>query len=240
MEFWKTILMLLRRIYVGPVIIAAALAAASVTSSLVPLRYESNALLVLTAPTSGGTVANDPRDQPGLTNPLLLFNDGLRTTATVLIYSMNTPDVQRELGIEKDGPSTLVVDDGRSNTELLGSPGPFIYIESDSSSADEAHAVVTRAEERIRAELARRQEALDVPLATFITVVDVVPPSAVVPLIGDKLQAGGVVLMLVLVVGFLLAYAWERRTATRRKRAAANEPEHVHPAEPAVATLTRA
>lgn len=216
MEFWKTIHNLVRRLYVGPPLITISIAAASLVSHFVPLQYQSSAFVVLTSPTSGGSYLRNPAEPVGLTNPLLQFNDGLKTTASILIHSVNTPAAMRDLGAPVEGPARLIVDDGRSNADLLGSSGPFIYIEAESRSASDAKAMVAVAERHIRSELVRRQEELDVPQSTFITIVDVVPPSPPEPVLTDKLEAGGLVLALGLGLGFGGAYLVERRRIRRR------------------------
>lgn len=223
MDFWKTIGRLLRRLYVGPPVIMISIAAAALGSYLVPLQYESSALIVLTTPTSGGTVSRDPDKPNGVTNPLLQFNDGLLTTAAILIQSLNTPDAQHSLGAPQDGPSKLTIDDGRSNPDLLGTNGPFIYLHAESLSATEARALVVRAEQRIRSDLIKRQVALNAPRSTFIAVVDVVLPSPAAPLVTNKLQIGGIVLAGGIALGMTLAYAIDRLRMSRRARARAAE-----------------
>lgn len=233
MEFWKTIGSLARRIYVGPPVIMVAIAAAALASFLVPLQYQSHSFVVLATPTSGGTLSQDPDQPGGRTNPLLQFNDSLRTTATVLIQSMNTRDAARDLGVVRDGPTEVVINDGRTNPDLLGSNGPFIYIEGTSTSAREARAVVVRTQERVRDELLRRQIALDAPRSTFITVATVIPTTDPEPVLAAKLEMGGVVLVGMIVLGFLLAYLVERlRLARRSSRAAgadADQDDEVDP-----------
>lgn len=218
MDFWRSISRLLRRLYVGPPIIMVAIALASLASYLVPLQYQSSALLVLTTPTSGGTLPLDPQEKVGLSNPLLLFNDGLQTTTAILIHSMNTPEMRRSLGVWEDGPTELVVDDGSSDPELLSSVGPFIHIEALSTSSVEARRVVVAAKNSIRTELVARQEALDAPPSTFIEVVDVVRPSYPQVVLTEKLRAGGIVLAGGIVIGFCLAYGIDRIRTTRRAR----------------------
>lgn len=218
MDFWKTMGRLLRRLYVGPPIIMVSIAAAALGSYFVPLQYESSALIVLTTPTGGGTVSRDPDEPNGVTNPLLQFNDGLITTAAMLIQSLNTPDARRDLGAPDNGSSELTIDDGRSNPDLLGTNGPFIHLRAQSASASEARDLVVRAENRIREDLIDQQVALGAPRTTFIPVVDVVRPSPAVPLLADKLQVGGIVLAGGIAMGMTLAYAVERLLLRRKAR----------------------
>lgn len=224
MEFWKTIFALVKRAYISVPVILLTVTIGIMTAYFVPPRYEVNALLVLTAPTSGGTIAFDPRDQPGLTNPLLLFNDGLRTTASVLTMAMNTNDARRSVGVAPQGPTELIVDDGRSDPDLLGAPGPFIHIEAESPSAEDAHDVVVRTEARLRRDLQLRQESLGVPPSTFITMVRVIAPSSATPVMKYTVQAGGAGFVLSLGVATVIAYAADRIRWRRSERRAGRPP----------------
>ncbi|MCG5220667.1 hypothetical protein [Streptosporangium sp. KLBMP 9127] len=196
------------------------MAGAVTTFFLVPVHYTSSAFMVLTTSVRGGEVAQDPEKPAGLTNPLLAFNDGLKTTAAILIQSMTTPQALKELGVQEGGTTTLVIDDGRSSTTLIDLGGPFVYIEADSRTAAEAYSVVIRAQQRVRQELVRRQKALGAPVETFIMLADVVPGSRPVAVQSDRYQAAGVTFVLALIAGFALAYARERSRIVRRHRAA--------------------
>lgn len=217
MEFWKAILGLIRHRFVGPPILVLAVAAAGVAYLMTPAHYLSSTTMVLTTPTSGGTLSQDPTKPTGLTNPLLNFDDGLKTTSAILIQAMNTPEVKRELGVD-GGPSTLLIDDGSSNANLLGVNGPFVYLEGESTSAGEAREVVLRAQQRVRDELVNRQKALNAPPTTYITMVDVVPPSMPEVQRGDQMQIAGAAAVLVGVGGLLGAYGAQRLLAARRRR----------------------
>jgi hypothetical protein len=92
MEFWKTILGLARRKFIGLPLLAVALGTAALAYFLVPAHYVSTTTMVLTTPTGGGTLSQDPTKPNGLTNPLLNFDEGLKTAATIVIHAMNTPE----------------------------------------------------------------------------------------------------------------------------------------------------
>ncbi|HEV2779865.1 MAG TPA: hypothetical protein VGX25_10750 [Actinophytocola sp.] len=237
MDFWKAILGLIRRKYVGLPILIAAIAMAAMAFLLSPNRYTSSTMLVLTTPTSGGTLSQDPSKPAGLTNPLLNFDDGLKTTSAILIQAMNTPEVARDLGAA-GGPSKLTINDGSGNPELFGVNGPFVFIEGESTSADEARALVERAQQRVRDELLNRQKALNAPPSTYITMTDVVAPSAPEIQRGEQLQIAVAALVLTLVTGLAGAYGAERVLAARRRRpppltdAAPPDPD-VNPVDPA-------
>ncbi|MEU0518216.1 hypothetical protein [Streptosporangium sp. NPDC006007] len=215
MDFWKTIFGLVRRRAIGPPLGALGLVAAALVFFLVPTYYVSTASMVLTTPATGGTLSTDPTRPIGLTNPLLQFSDGLRVTAGILILSMNTPEVLAELGVAENGTTKVTVNDGRTNPDLLGisTNGPFVYVEVEGRDAAEAQSVVLRAKERIRKELADRQQALRAPRSTFISIVDVVPSSVPTAKMSGKLMAAGGALFLVLLVGLGIAYGLAYRRA---------------------------
>jgi membrane protein implicated in regulation of membrane protease activity len=227
MEFWKSIWGLLRRRYVGPPVLLLAIVAAAVTYMLVPTHYVSRAFMVLATPAGGGTLSLDPSKPTGLTNPLLNFNDGLKTTTGILMQAVNTPEEMEALGAGPKTQTTVVINDGSTSPDLLSSSqnGPFIYIEGDSTTPAMASGVVLKAQQKIRAELVSRQEALNAPKSTFLTMVDVIAPTTPVSKMTTKLQLTGVAAVLVLVLGLGGAYARERLRESRRLRAPDNVAE---------------
>ncbi|WP_406319175.1 hypothetical protein OHA77_17910 [Streptosporangium sp. NBC_01639] len=244
MDFWKAIFGLIKRKLVGLPLLGLSLATALLAFFLVPTYYVSTASMVLTTPATGGTLSSDPTRPIGLTNPLLQFSDGLRVTAGILILSMNTPEVAADLGVVKDGPTEVTINDGRTNPDLLGisTNGPFVYVEVQSRSAAAAQDVVLKAKQRIRKELTERQQALRAPRSTFISVVDVVPSSTPEAKMSGKLTAAGGALFAVLFVGLGAAYGVTQVRASRRRvvtdvpppapRAADGFPHDDHWAEP--------
>ncbi|WP_436758527.1 hypothetical protein [Streptosporangium sp. V21-05] len=229
MEFWKTILDLARRKRVGFPLAGLALLAAVVVFSMVPPRYVSSASMVLTTPPAGGTT--DPAKPPGRSNPLLQFSDGLRTTAGILILSMNTEAVATELGIVKDGPVTVTINDGRTNPNMLGilMNGPFVYLEVESDSAEVTRTVMARTQFRLRTELVRRQEVLGAPRSTFIGFVEVVPAAYPAMDRSGTWQAAGGAAFAVILLGLGTVYAVERRRVFRRRRSGDGPPDEPRP-----------
>jgi hypothetical protein len=218
MDFWKAILGLVKRRFVGLPVLGLALIASGVGYLLVPTHYTSSAAMVLTTPTGGGT--QDPTKVGGQTNPLLQFNDSLRTTAGILILSMNTPAIQTELGITKGSGITLTVNDGSSNPQLLAvsNNGPFVYIQVDSLSPATATGTVAGAEQLVRNDLTERQQSLNAPKSTYITVTEVEPPSTPQAKRTTKWAAGGLALVGVLFAGFGGVYTADGIRAARRTR----------------------
>ncbi|XVQ86742.1 hypothetical protein ACQP2K_04765 [Microbispora siamensis] len=218
MDFWKSIFTLARRRFVGPPIFALAILVAVVGYLMLPTTYVSSTAMVLTTPTSGGTLSPNPREAAGLTNPLLQFNDGLRTTAGILILSMNTPEMMTRLGVRPGGPTEVTINDGRTNPDLLGisTNGPFVYVEVESRSPAVADSTVREAGQLIRAELAARQRALKAPPSTYIAITDVMPPGTPEAKRTVKWGAAAGGLLAVMVVGFGLAYLVDRQRGNRR------------------------
>lgn len=209
MDFWKIVLGLLRRRYIGPPVIAGSVLIGVLTFIVLPTHYQSTAFMVLTTPSAGGT--KEPDRPLGQSNPLLLFNDGLRTTASILIQSQNTRDALEQLGQQKDGPTTVIINDGSTNPDVLGTNGPFIYVEGDSTSFEDARGIVVRAQQRIRDELVARQKALGAPESTFISVVDVTSASEPEALLAAKVKAAAVGFVLSFLFGLAGAYWFQRR-----------------------------
>ncbi|WP_188188526.1 hypothetical protein [Nonomuraea sp. SYSU D8015] len=238
MRFWKTIFGLARKKLVGPPIALATIGLALAGYFLMPSSYVSTASMVLTVPATGGTLETEPQRKPGLTNPLLQFSDALRTTAGILILSTNTEDVAAELGVTEDGPTTLTINDGRTNPDLLSisTNGPFIYLEVESTSADVVRDVMAKAQRRVRVELANWQTALGAPISTHIGILDVMPASVPKPEIQGKLMAAAGGGLSALVAGFGLAYGYQR---LRQSRGGSAEPENA-PEPEAEATPERA
>jgi hypothetical protein len=236
MDFWKSILGLIRRRYIGIPILAASIVVGALAFLFSPNRYTSSTMLVLTTPTSGGTLSQDPSKPTGLTNPLLNFDDGLKTTSAILIQAMNTPEAFRELGAE--GASKLTVNDGGGNPELFGVNGPFVFIEGESSTGEQARALVQRAQQRVREELLNRQKALNAPPSTYITMVDVVAPSAPEIQRGEQLQIAAAALVLTIVAGLAGAYGAHRILAARRDRTPPSPPADRNAADPSTIRFT--
>ncbi|MCK2214719.1 hypothetical protein MF672_013070 [Actinomadura sp. ATCC 31491] len=209
MEFWKAILGLARNKFIGvPVaVLAAALALAGYLA--LPERYVASASMVLVTPSGGGSI--DRTKPVAQTNPLLQFSDDLRTTASILILAMNSPDVFKSVGVTEDGSTDLTIDDGRSNPTLLGvgTTGPFIYVQVESGTPAGATKVLAATQERLRQELDDRQNELKAHPITFVQLDDVVRlgPEADA---STKLQGAVGGALFGLVAGFGVAYAFVR------------------------------
>jgi hypothetical protein len=176
MEFWNTVAGLLRRARVTVPALLIGLVLGATTFAVTPGTYVSSATMVLTTTQYGGTESQDPRKPADLTNPMLNFNPSLTTTSAILIEAMNTREVDQDLGAT--GSTTLNIDDGRTNPNLLGLNGPFLYFVGRSASADEARRVVLDAQTLTREKLQEWQRTLSAPEKTYVGLADVVPASA--------------------------------------------------------------
>ncbi|MGI5161742.1 hypothetical protein [Microbispora sp. CA-102843] len=170
--------------------------------------------MVLTTSARGATI--DPSKTFGLQNPLLGFSDGLKTTATILIQAINTPEMRHDVGAPKDGPVALTVDDGRTDPDLLDISGPYIYVSVVAPTADQARKTVAAVQARVRKELNDRQVALDAPKSTFVSLNDVVPLSQPERVTSVQWKTAGSALAVSLLVCFGIAYAVARRKRVTR------------------------
>ncbi|GLZ38298.1 hypothetical protein [Actinokineospora sp. NBRC 105648] len=208
MDFFKTLLVMLKRWYVALPVFAVTVGAAGAVYAAMPLHYESSGVIVLTSPSSGPTSVTDKVN--GQTNPLLAFETSLSISASIVIQSINTPEVVKSLGADKPD-HTFVLTGGSDG-------GPFITVKTESASEEGARQLAIQVLDRVKAELAKRQQALNAPVSTFIGVDDVVPPTKPEPLRGGKLRGAAVALVLGLVASLAAVYGLETIKARRRKR----------------------
>jgi hypothetical protein len=219
MEFWITIVGLVRRkgVIIPAALVALALGAVAYLGT--PNTYVSSTTMVLTTTQYGGSESQDPTKPTDLTNPMLNFNESLRTTSAILIEAMNTKGVKEQLGAA--GPTTLVVNDGRTNPDLIGLNGPFLYIVGQSTSSDDAERVVAEAQTLMREKLHEWQRELNAPEKTYVSLVDVVPPTTPEAGRGKATKLG----LMAFIFGFLLSmgigYFGIQVRARRRTRATA-------------------
>jgi hypothetical protein len=237
MEFWSTIGGLIRRkgVIIPAVLVAVALGALAYSGT--PTVYESSTTMVMTTTQYGGSESRDPTKPTELTNPMLNFNDSLRTTSTILIQAMNTPDVFKQLGATR-GTTQLIINDGRTNPDLLGSNGPFLYIEGRSISPEDARRVVVNAQKLMEQKLIEWQKGLNAPEKTYVSLVDVVSPTAAKASGGRATKLGLMAFLFGFVLCLGLAYFGHQVRARRSARAAVvsnvvdtTPPPHEGPAE---------
>jgi hypothetical protein len=235
MDFWRTVAVLFRRFYITVPAGVATLVLAGAAYSSVPLEYQSNAVLVLTTPLSGGT--ESPHNKyPSLTNPMMNFDRSLALTASIVIQEMNSAEIAQRLDLPPGGTSSYAVTNGSSNPELLET-GPFIFVGGEAASPEAAQQITQRVSDMVVTVLAERQDAVNAPPSTHIGIQTVVPASTGQPLLGSPLRAAaaacalGGLASLAAVFGFEnLMTHWRRRREARAQKKAALVPGDPVPA----------
>ncbi|MGX7824068.1 hypothetical protein ACTG9Q_03160 [Actinokineospora sp. 24-640] len=177
-----------------------------------PMHYQSTGILVLTSPSSGPTSIEDK--ETGQTNPLLAFDSSLAISASIVIQSINTPEVVKELGANKPD-HTFELSGGNEG-------GPFISVVTESASEPGSRELAVSVLDRVRAELAKRQEDLGAAPSTFIGVNEIVPPTAPEALTGGKVRAAGVAMVLGFAACLGAVFGLESYQTRKRRR---DEPE---------------
>ncbi|MBB5961268.1 hypothetical protein [Planomonospora venezuelensis] len=188
----------------------------------VPVTYTSMAVVVLTVPPTGGTQPLDEQFPNWPSNPLLNFNDGLNMAASMVIHAVNRPEVAAELGATPDG-TTYKATNGATNPELLMN-SPFVFIEGEAATAGEAREIVRKAAARARVELDNRQKLVNAPRSTYITMVDVMPPTTPLKMSGSRMRAVVVGLAVGLIMTLFLVFSAES-FANARQAGKARRPQ---------------
>lgn len=99
--------------------------------------------------------------------------------------------------------------------------GPFVYVEVDSTSAKQAVDVVARVRERLIDELDARQRELGAPTATYVVLMDIVPPTPPEAGYTSKIMGAAMALVLTLFLALSIAYGLRKRRRNKAARAAA-------------------
>jgi hypothetical protein len=217
MDFWGTVVVLLRRWYVALPMFLLCLGSAYSLSDSVPAHYSSTSVLVLTTPINGGTLFGGLNGPTSITNPMLNFAAGLNTSGAVLVQALNSPEVVGQLTASVGPGTSYQVTNGSTNPELMVS-SPFLYIQGDSTSAARARDIVVRVAQRARDELATEQKTLGAPPSTFITLAEFVPPTTPQRLQGGKLRALIATLMISIIASLTATFAVESIVDARRRR----------------------
>ena len=215
MEFWRAIGRLARNPRVSVPTLLVALSAATAALVLVPPTYVASTTMVLTTTEFGGTESRDPQAPTELVNPMLTFNDSLRTSADMLIWSMTSKKVQESLS--RDGRVVVTVNDGRTNPELLGFNGPIVYVSGTSTDPNLARAAVIEASDIMRSKLQAWQADMGAPTSTYITMLDVVTPTKAEADHGYRVKLAVLTLLACVVLGMAVAYAATRLLPRRPK-----------------------
>ncbi|WP_188188524.1 hypothetical protein [Nonomuraea sp. SYSU D8015] len=240
MDFWGTVLVLIRRWYVVVPAFLLAVGGAFVAYSTIPTTYTTSAVLVLTTPTSGGVKPGDPKAPISRVNPLLNFDHGLSVAASMLINAMSTPDMVAEMGVEVDGDPAYAVTNGTNNLESLAT-GPLVFVEGESTRPEAATAIALKVIDRIEQELDLRQRQVQAPAETYITIREAVPPSKPMPQRGGKSRAAAAALGLGTIGALCAAFVADNLAgplrAYRARRAERGRPRDAEPMPEELATV---
>lgn len=167
--------------------------------------FKSEAIVVLVPPLLGSTDTGPDGEE---SNPLLMFDSSLSTTALVLVRSLDSEEVQATVGVNSADGSVLEVSDGSLlNPNDFQVVRPFVIINAEARSPDKAIEIVNRTMDRVRDDLRARQEQLRAPPSTYIGFEVVVAPTIPVVDRGSQITAALVLLAVGLVCSLLLMFA---------------------------------
>ncbi|MEV0381969.1 hypothetical protein [Nonomuraea sp. NPDC050643] len=217
MDFWLTVLVVVRRWYVSIPVFVLALGVAAAVYSTVPTLYTSYGAFVLTTPRTGASLPVYPGTTNAPVNPLLNFDRGLTVAASILTTTLSTGDTARELGIVPNGDTAFKVHNGNPNAEALAS-GPFLFVEGQSLTPQVAQDIVRTVMARARTELFRSQQYVNAPPVTYITMTELVAPTPPEPQTGRKLRSAVVALALGGMASLFFTYAFDSVAQARRRR----------------------
>ena len=189
MDFWRTVLVLFRRWYITvPAFFATSAWPGRRTPSF-PVQYQSGSVLVLTTPLAGGTEATQARTSRLAHQPAAELRPQPRPDR------LDRHPADEQLG-DRVGPgcrpgarTSYQVTNGSTNPELLES-GPFLFVQGTGPSAEAAQDITEKVSAMAAEVLAQRQDELDAPASTHITLQVVVPPTAGQPLTGSPHASG--------------------------------------------------
>jgi hypothetical protein len=235
MDFWRTVVVLFRRWYITVPAFALTLLAAGAAYSVAPVQYQSDGVLVLTTPLSGGSKSSIPSQNNVVTNPMTNFDTSLGLAASIVLQELSSAEAVHELGVTPGDTTTFAVDNGTTNPELLES-GPFIFVHGLGPSAQAAQDIAQRVANLAGVILDERQNELNAPQSTHIGIQVVVPPGTGQPLLSSPMRAAAAVAALAGMASLAAVYAFEslmthrRRRREEKKRAAAGAPLRDGPA----------
>ncbi len=208
MDFTLTMRALARRWYVAVPVFVLVLAVSWFVADTTPHQYESTGTVMLSEPSPSAALADHSLGANQIANPLLSVPDSLTTDAALLIQSLNSPAVERQVKA-LGGTATFTADNGK----LIG---PFIVVTADAPTPGAVQRTVTLAMRVVRQELAQRQHALGAPAKSYIQIKDVVLPSTPTHKLGGKSRL--LIAVAVLAVSASLCAAYAAETYGRRRQ----------------------
>ena len=217
MDFWRTVMVLFRRWYITVPAFALTLLVAGAAYSLAPVQYQSDGVLVLTTPLSGGSKSTLPSQNNVITNPMTNFDHSLGLAASIVIQELSSAEAVQALGVTPGDTTTFAVDNGTTNPELLES-GPFIFVHGLGPSAQAAQDIAQRVANEAAVILDERQNELNAPQSTHIGIQVVVQPGTGQPLLSSPMRAAAAVAALAGMASLAAVYAFESLMTHRRRR----------------------
>jgi hypothetical protein len=200
---------MLGRWYVTVSGLLLAILMAGVVFSLIPTQYSSTGVAVLVQQKKFASASTG--------NPLLAGDGGLNTTTLTLVQALNAPVVKQQFGLT-DGVDTFTVTNVDSAAVADGTDHPFLYVTSQSTSAQRSADIVADVVSKARQELSTRQYALHVAPQNQIkleSVVDATTPKAVMV---EKFAIAGVALSLALIATCIAACVCDSVGLARQAR----------------------
>lgn len=226
MDFWQTVLVLVRRWYITVPAFFATIGIAAAAYFALPVQYESGSVLVITTPLTGGTEATGANRPQSFTNPLLNFDRSVSLTASIVIQQMRSPEIAAELGVTPGAATRFAITNGSSNPELLET-GPFLFVQGTGPTPEAAREISGAAGAMAARVLAQRQTDLSAPASTHLTIHEVVPPTTGVPLKGSPQRAAAAAGALACLASLAAVFGLESLMTQRRRRKALPIPQAV-------------
>ncbi|MBE3012342.1 hypothetical protein IL992_24575 [Microbispora sp. NEAU-D428] len=217
MDLWGTVLVLFRRWYVVLPTFVLCIGATLFVYTRIPVTYTSQGIMLITIPTTGASVPDDPKLVNPRSNPLVTFDYGLNMTASLLIQALGAPEMGERLGVPRGGDVGYKVTNGSTNPELMMS-GPFVFVEAEAPDPKTATALVAKVMAQADVELTRRQKAVGAPPKTFLTITHVVEPTTPEAKKGSRSRAAAAAVALSLMGSLTAAFAVESFVVHRRAR----------------------
>ena len=226
MDFWRTILVLVRRWYVVIPVLLLSLGGAFLVYRSVEPVYVSNAVIALTTPTTGGSLPYQKNRPNPEINPLLNSDRGLSLAASLLIAALNAPDLASSMGAPPGGEIVLDVNNGTTNVENLAT-GPLVYISCEAPTGELAQGIVARVSRQARAELRKRELQVRAPMSTYIVMTDVVPATVPEEQQGRKSRPALIAMLAGGMAALTAGYGAESFAVARRSKRAARQLEQL-------------
>jgi capsular polysaccharide biosynthesis protein len=199
-------------ITVAGLLLSLVMAAAAYT--LIPVRYESSSTVVLVQPQQPGA---------GQSNPLLDLNQGMNTTAAIVVQAMNSRVVSGELGLVTDEDSFTVKNIGGAGINNTVDR-PFVSVTAQSSSPARSTEIVGWVMDRTQRELTDLQRNLQVRKRKYVVMESVADPAPAKSIRSGQLSALAAVTLLGISMTVAFSWGYDRMISRARPDRAANRP----------------